>query len=108
MRELLVGFDTYTGVKSPGIYVSRFDSGNSKWDAPPLAAETKISRYRAMHPNGRFLHAVGETPAGWANPAKKLTKVFVARPQSHKLIADERGAKNSPETAQCQTAIPHQ
>ena len=60
-REFLVFFGTYTGPKSKGIYVSRFDSATGKLDAPQLAAETKSPSFLAVHPNGRFLYAVGET-----------------------------------------------
>lgn len=60
-REFLVFFGTYTGPKSKGIYVSRFDSATGKLDAPQLAAEMKSPSFLAVHPNGRFLYAVGET-----------------------------------------------
>ena len=58
--EFLVFFGTYTDAKSKGIYVSRFDSATGKLGAPELAAETKSPSFLAVHPNGRFLYAVGE------------------------------------------------
>lgn len=60
-REFLVFFGTYTGAKSKGIYVSRFDSGIGQLTAPQLAAETRSPSFLALHPNGRILYAVGES-----------------------------------------------
>lgn len=57
---LFVYIGTYTGPKSKGIYVSRFDPANGKLAAPELAAETKNPSFLAVHPSGRFLYAVGE------------------------------------------------
>src|SRR5688572_505841 len=59
-REFLVFFGTYTGAKSQGIYVSRFDNKTGKLSAPELAAETKSPSFLAAHPNERWLYAVGE------------------------------------------------
>ena len=56
----LVYIGTYTGPKSKGIYVSRFDSATGKLSSPELVAETKSPSFLALHPNGRFLYAVGE------------------------------------------------
>ena len=56
----LAYFGTYTGPKSKGIYVSRFDSSTGKLGAPELAAEIARPSWVALHPNGRFLYAVSE------------------------------------------------
>ena len=56
----LVYFGTYTGPKSKGIYVSRFDSATGKLGAPELAAEIVRPSWLSIHPNGRFLYAVSE------------------------------------------------
>jgi 6-phosphogluconolactonase len=58
--ETLVYFGTYSGAKSKGIYLSRFDEATGKLTAPELAATTKNPSFLAVHPNGRFLYAVGE------------------------------------------------
>ena len=58
--EFLVYFGTYTGAKSKGIYVSRFDPATGKLSAPELAAETRNPSFLALHPGGSFLYAVGE------------------------------------------------
>jgi 6-phosphogluconolactonase len=58
--ETLVYFGTYTGPKSQGIYVSRFDAATGRLSAPELAAATPSPSFLALHPNGRFLYAVNE------------------------------------------------
>jgi 6-phosphogluconolactonase len=57
----LVYFGTYTGAKSKGIYVSRFDSATGRLTAPELAVATPSPSFLALHPSRRFLYAVGET-----------------------------------------------
>lgn len=59
-REFQVYFGTYTGPKSKGIYVSRFNADTGKLTEPQLAAETRNPSFLAVHPNGRLLYAVGE------------------------------------------------
>lgn len=58
--EQFVYFGTYTGGKSKGIYVSRFDATTGKLSEPELAAETKNPSFLAVHPDGKSLYAVGE------------------------------------------------
>lgn len=53
-------FGTYTGAKSKGIYVAKFDSKTGKLGEPQLAAEMTNPTFLAVHPNKRFLYAVGE------------------------------------------------
>src|SRR5271157_3623111 len=58
---MLVYLGTYTGVKSKGIYVCRFDSATGRLSDPELAVATTSPSFLALHPNRRFLYAVGET-----------------------------------------------
>ncbi len=58
--EHFVYFGTYTGAKSKGIYVSRFDPNTGKLSEPELAAETKSPNFLALDPAGKFLYAAGE------------------------------------------------
>jgi 6-phosphogluconolactonase len=60
-RDYRVYFGTYTGAKSKGIYVARFDTATGRLSEPELAAETKSPSFLAVHPNRRVLYAVGET-----------------------------------------------
>jgi 6-phosphogluconolactonase len=57
----LVYFGTYTGAKSRGIYVSRFDPANGGLSALELAATTLNPSFLAVHPGGHCLYAVNET-----------------------------------------------
>jgi 6-phosphogluconolactonase len=59
-HQTLVYIGTYTGGKSKGIYAARFDSATGALTTPELAAETKNPTFLALHPNGRWLYAVGE------------------------------------------------
>jgi 6-phosphogluconolactonase len=56
----LVYFGTYTGPKSKGIYVCRFDAATGKTESVGLAGEIVRPSFLALHPNGRFLYAVSE------------------------------------------------
>jgi 6-phosphogluconolactonase len=58
--ELLVYAGTYTGGKSEGIYVFRFDPATGKATAPELAAKSENPSFLALHPGKRFLYAVNE------------------------------------------------
>lgn len=58
--DYLVYFGTYTGAKSKGIYVSRFDSHSGTISQPELAVETKNPSFLAVPPSEKFLYAVGE------------------------------------------------
>ncbi len=55
-----VYFGTYTGAKSKGIYLSEFDPASGKLSEPKLAAAASSPSFLALHPNHRFLYAVGE------------------------------------------------
>jgi 6-phosphogluconolactonase len=58
----LVYFGTYTNPNSgsKGVYVSRFNAATGDLSKPELAAETLSPSFVALHPNGKFLYAVGE------------------------------------------------
>src|ERR1035438_7630731 len=58
--ESLVYFGSYTGAKSKGIYVSRFDSATGTLTAPELAAEIQNPTFLAVAPGEHFLYAVSE------------------------------------------------
>jgi 6-phosphogluconolactonase len=60
-KQFLVYFGTYTGAKSKGIYVSRFDTASGELSAPALAAQSINPAYLALAPDHRLLFAVNET-----------------------------------------------
>ena len=57
---LLVYIGTYSSPRSKGIYLARFDTQTGKLTQPELAAETRSPSFLAIHPNRRYLYAVGE------------------------------------------------
>ena len=62
-EQLLVYIGTYTGGDgaSQGIYASRLNTLTGELTSPQLAAEVVNPSFLAVHPNQRFLYAVGET-----------------------------------------------
>ena len=77
----LVYFGCYTNAKtaSKGIYVSKFDSASGVLSEPALAVETGSPSFLALHPNGKFLYAVGESDTpGFAGGA--VSAFAVQRP----------------------------
>src|SRR5216117_1967046 len=84
VKECLVYFGTYTGGKSKGIYVSRFDSANGRLSAPELAAESLSPSFLAIHPNQRFLYAANET-GDFAGKKSGAVSAFVIDSNSGKL-----------------------
>lgn len=55
--EFWVYLGTYTGAKSKGIYVCRFDSTTGKLTSPELAAEAENPTFLAVHPNLAALYS---------------------------------------------------
>ena len=60
--KLWVYIGTYTQGKSEGIYRFELDLANGKASKAVLAAKTKDPSFLAIHPNRKFLYAVGEFP----------------------------------------------
>ncbi|HEY2841598.1 MAG TPA: lactonase family protein [Pirellulales bacterium] len=58
--KLCVYFGTYSGKESQGIYTSDLSLADGKLSEPRLAAEAVNPSFVAIHPNRRFLYAVGE------------------------------------------------
>src|SRR5499426_520965 len=60
-EDYWVYFGTYTGKDgSKGIYRSKFDAKTGKLGEAELAAEMGSPSFVAIHPNKKFLYAVGE------------------------------------------------
>ncbi len=77
--ESHVYFGTYTGAKSKGIYVSRFDSAAGRLSTPQLAAETRNPSFLAVHPTEQFLYAVGEVDETQGRRAGAVTAYAIDR-----------------------------
>jgi len=63
-QDWIAYIGTYTSQNSKGIYAFRFNSGTGTLTPLGLAAETSNPSFLAVHPNQRFLYAVGENNAG--------------------------------------------
>ncbi len=83
-RHYRVYFGTYTGIRSKGIYASKFDSATGKLSEPELAVETKSPSFLAVHPNERFLYAVGEMTV-LGDKRAGAVNAFAIAPESAKL-----------------------
>lgn len=59
-EKLWVYIGTYTGKNSKGIYRCELDLASGKLSKPELAGEVTNPSFLAIHPNQRFLYAVGE------------------------------------------------
>ncbi len=74
-----VYYGTYTGGKSKGIYVSRFDPSNGALSKPELAAEAVNPSFLALRPGGRFLYAVGEVNSSEGQPGGAVLSFAIDR-----------------------------
>jgi len=59
-EDMIVYIGTYTGPKSQGIYMTRLDPAKGTLSAPEVAAELKNPSFLAIHPNQKYLYAIGE------------------------------------------------
>ena len=85
-EEFLVYFGTYTGKKSKGIYVARFDSTTGKLGDADLAVETTSPSFLAIHPNLKFLYAANEVNQYEGKPTGSVT-AFSIDPKSGRLTS---------------------
>lgn len=59
-EDMIVYIGTYTGPKSQGIYMTRLDPAKGTLSAPEVAAELKNPSFLTIHPNQKYLYAIGE------------------------------------------------
>lgn len=78
-KSPLVFIGTYTGPKSKGIYVARWDARTGRLSAPELAAETVNPTFLAVHPNQRVLYAASEINRFEGKPAGAVAAFAIDR-----------------------------
>src|SRR5690349_559730 len=83
-KQNLVFIGTYSGPKSQGIYMSRFDSEKGDLSPSELAAQMTNPSFLALSPNGKFLYAVGEVENFGGKPSGSVA-AFRIRDASGKL-----------------------
>ncbi len=64
---------TYTGAKSRGIYVARFDPATGRLTPPELAAESSNPSFLALHPDRPLLYAANEVSDFEGQPAGSVS-----------------------------------
>ena len=82
--EILVYVGTYTRGASKGIYLYRLDLSSGTLTSVGLAAETVNPSFLAIHPNRRFLYAVGETNE-FAGQKSGVVGAYAIDPATRKL-----------------------
>lgn len=93
--EFLVYFGTYTGAKSKGIYVSRFDPAAGTLSAPELAAATRNPSFLAIHPSGHFLYAVGEVDDAGGKPGGTVCAFSLDRHTGRLTLLNQQASGGS-------------
>ncbi len=83
-KSFFVYFGTYTGAKSQGIYISRFDTVSGELSAPALAAPSVNPSYLALAPDHHLLFAVNETDH-FDGQASGAVSAFKLDPSTGKL-----------------------
>ena len=69
---------TYTGAKSKGIHVCRFDPATGEIISHELAAETTSPSFLAIHPSGRFVYSANEINEFKGKPGGVVTAFAVS------------------------------
>ncbi|MFN7139076.1 MAG: lactonase family protein [Limisphaerales bacterium] len=77
--ELLVYYGTFARTGSKGIYVSTLDLKTGKLSEPEVAAEIGNCGFLAIHPNKKFLYAVGDLKIPSDKPAGAVNAFTIDR-----------------------------
>jgi 6-phosphogluconolactonase len=84
---------TYTDGTSRGIYRFAFDTATGTTTEPVLAVETKNPSFLALHPNGRFLYAVGEV-SSFEGARTGMVSAFSIDPKTGDLTLLDQQSSN--------------
>lgn len=94
-NTMLVYIGTYTGPHSKGIYVSRFDARTGSLSVPELAAETKNPTFLALHPNRRFLYAVGEMSSFAGQPGGAVSAFSIDAKTGRLTLLNQQSSRGA-------------
>ncbi|HTN76281.1 MAG TPA: lactonase family protein [Pirellulaceae bacterium] len=100
--KLRTYFGTYTGKESKGIYVSELDLKTGVLKPIELAAELVSPSFLAVHPNGKYIVAVGEIDNFGGKKTGGLTSLAID-PKSGKLT--QINQQSSQGTGPCHVSI---
>jgi 6-phosphogluconolactonase len=81
---MIVYLGTYTGPKSSGIYMAKFDPATGSLGRPEIAGETKNPSFLAIHPSRKTLYSVGEV-AEFQGKKSGVVSAFSIDPATGKL-----------------------
>lgn len=95
---------TYTGPKSQGIYTALFDPATGKLGQPELAAAVQNPTFLALHPNHRYLYAIGELEHFEGQHAGAVS-AFRIEPGSGKLVLLNQQPSGG--TGPCHLSVDH-
>jgi 6-phosphogluconolactonase len=87
---------TYTGKSSKGIYRCQLDVTTGKLTAPELAVEAAQPSFLAIHPNHKFLYAVGEYGKGPKNAGGLSAYSLDAKTGALKFLNQESSGGDGP------------
>jgi len=97
-----VYFGTYTSGKSQGIYQARFDGGTGTLTSPELAAKVGNPSFLALHPEGRFLYAVGENGNFRGQNSGSIMAFSIEKPSGRLALINEQSSVGA---APCHLAL---
>ncbi|MCP5520612.1 MAG: beta-propeller fold lactonase family protein [Verrucomicrobiales bacterium] len=95
---------TYTGTGSRGIYGFRFDPASGATEPLGCVAEMASPSFLAIHPNGRFLYAVGETSEFRGKPAGVLSAFRIERTTGGLTLINQASSEGP---GPCHLAVDH-
>ncbi len=82
--SMTVFLGTYTDGSSKGIYKCRLDTSSGNLSELELAAETVNPSFLALHPNGKYLYAVGEI-SDFGGQQTGAVSAYKIDPATHRL-----------------------
>src|SRR4051794_37742015 len=94
-EDMIVYIGTYTGPKSKGIYMTRLNPAKGTLSAPEVAGEVKNPSFLAIHPNQKYLYAIGEVDEFKCQKAGGIT-AFAIDPASGKLTQFNQQSSGGP------------
>lgn len=92
-QKFRVYFGTYTDKGSKGIYYGEFDAGSGQLKLLGVAAETQRPSFLAIHPNRKFLYAVGEL-ASFEGKKTGAVNAFAIRPDGTLELLNQKSSGN--------------
>lgn len=95
---------TYTGKTSRGIYGFKFDAASGATEPLGCVAEVASPSFLAIHPNGRFLYAVGETSEFRGKPAGVLSAFRIERETGRLTLLNQASSEGA---GPCHLAVDH-